>query len=375
MSNPWFTALCARHPWPATAPDVPEDLQGFFDAENVASLRRAFALAPTTSPLVLELGTWKGTSAHWMLSTYPGARVICVDCWTPATTYAAMKGTWDWLAKEPHVYETCQRNLWPFRDRCVLIRAQTVEGLARVAAAGLVPDLVYVDAGHSYEDVSADVRGTLERFPAARTDRTEPGPVILGDDYNQAPVRMAVDEIAPQFHCLVANERSVWRLVPAKTKWGDYPLEYGRLEVAGQAVLDLGAERGTTAQYFLARGARTVFVSEIDVRCLERLGRVAAVDPRVRLLPPLLTPSDYDAWMRTYAPSRVKVDIEGAEVHLLECSEAAFRTPAAYAIETHTPALHARLLARLGRCDYQITITRQFRSNPNVQVLYAVRPS
>ncbi len=363
MTEAAWELLRAECPWPAAAPDVAPDLQGFFDAENISALRRAIALAPTPAPLILELGTWKGTSAHWMLSSYPEARVICVDLWRPAETYPE-HGKWGWLAKEPHVYETCQHNLWSFRDRCLLVKARTIDGLALVAACGLKPDVVYIDAGHTYEAVSADVRGTLERFPDA---------IVLGDDFNQAPVRQAVQEVAPAFARIIADEHTVWRLVRAKTKWGDYPLEYGRLVAAGQVVFDVGAEYGTTAQYFLARGAARVFVSEIEPSHRARLHRAAVADPRLVLLPPLQTPREWEAWMARHAPSRVKMDIEGGEVHLLTCSAAAFRTPAAYALETHTPALHAALLARFAECGYRVTLTRAFASNPKVKVIYAER--
>lgn len=373
MTSESWAALQRLYPWPADPPDVPDDPQGFFDAENQRSLSRAFSLVPHTAPLVLELGTWKGKSARWMLETYPGARVICVDLWTPDVTYKDFGSKWAWLAQEPHLYETAQRNLWPFRDRSALVKARTVDGIAHVAACGAVPDVVYIDAGHTYEDVKADLAGTLQHWPAARPDRTDQGTVILGDDFNQEPVRRAVEELAPGARCVVADERSVWRLVPKVTKWGDYEHEYGLLDVRDQVVLDLGAERGSTAQYFLAEGASKVLVSERDPKHVARLHAQADTDSRIVVLRPLLKPVLYERWMAAHQPSRVKCDIEGGEEHLLTCSRVAFRTPEAYTIETHSPALHAALVARLAECGYRVTITRRFASNPNVQVLYATR--
>lgn len=349
-------------PWPATRPEVPADLQGFFDAENVRCLTTALMIAPVHA-VVLELGTWKGTSAHWMLSSFPEARVVCVDLWRPDQTYPEA-GKWGWLAREPHVYDTCQRNLWAFKDRCLLLRARTVDGLKRVAASGLEPDVVYIDAGHTYADVTADLSATLQDFPAA---------LVLGDDYTFPDIRRAVHDVAPAFSQLVVDEHTMWRLVPTKTKWGNYDLEYGRLAVEGRIVLDLGAERGTTAQYFLAKGASRVYVSERDPAYRGRLARWASIEPRVRTLPPLDTPADYRDWMERIQPAAVKVDIEGAEALLLECPDEAIAMPREYAIETHSPALHAAIVARLDHCGYQVTITRRFEVNPNVIVLYAIR--
>jgi len=354
--------LQAEYPWPAAMPDVLPDEQGFFDEENRQVLARAIALAPSDA-VILELGTWKGSSARWMLATFPQARVVCIDLWRPAETYPEA-GKWAWLAREPHLYQTCQRNLWPFKDRCVLVRARTTEGLAFVHTRGLAPDVVYIDAGHTYPDVRADLEGTLTRFPTA---------CILGDDYTFPEIRQAVHDVAPRFQQLVVDERSMWRLVPTKTKWGNYDLEYGRLAVAGRIVLDLGAERGTTAQYFLAKGASRVYVSELLPEFRGRLARWASVEPRVRTLPPLETPADYADWMERIRPAAVKVDIEGGETILLDCPDPVFAHPVDYAIESHSPERHAAMVDRLVRCGYQVTVTRRFESNPHVIVLHAVR--
>lgn len=362
MNRKAWNRLRARYPWPSAAPGVPPDLRGFFDDENRAVLGRAIALAPV-DPVILELGTWKGTSAHWMLATYPLARVVCVDLWRPEDTYPE-QGRWAELAHEPHVYQTAQRNLWRYRDRCALVRARTLEGSALVHKCGLVPDVVYVDAGHTYEDVSADLRQVLTRFPTA---------CILGDDFNCADVRRAVEDVAPAFHQIIVDERSMWRLVPTKTKWGNYEQEYGRLVVKGRIVLDLGAERGTTAQYFLAKGASRVYVSELAQEYRGRLARWAAAEPRVRTLPPLETRADYANWMQRIQPAAVKVDIEGAETILLECADRILAMPREYAIETHSPEIHRDVVARLERCGYAVTITRRFDVNPNVIVLHAAR--
>ncbi len=202
MNDQAWNRLRAQYPWPTSAPDVPQDLQGWFLPENAAALGRA--LRPLTAPLVLELGTWKGKSAHWMLETFQTSRLVCVDLWDPAKTYGA-KPNKQHLAREPHVYETCLRNLWAFRDRCVLLRADTLAGMAEVGRFGLVPDVVYVDAAHWFDDVRQDVAGALALAPRA---------VLVGDDWRHPQVRRAVREVLTPAGRVVMSGDNCWESWP-----------------------------------------------------------------------------------------------------------------------------------------------------------------
>ena len=62
------------------------------------------------------------------------------------------------------------------------IRTGTIEGLERVARSGLQPDVIYVDADHGFEGVSADLQAIQRLFPQA---------AIVGDDWNWEGVRRA----------------------------------------------------------------------------------------------------------------------------------------------------------------------------------------
>ena len=54
---------------------------------------------------------------------------------------------------------------------------------------GIVPEVIYVDASHHYEDVLQDLSMCLARFPNAR---------ICGDDWDYPPVaRAATDAAVP----------------------------------------------------------------------------------------------------------------------------------------------------------------------------------
>lgn len=82
----------------------------------------------------------------------------------------------------PVLYETFLVNCWNERSRITPVRFGTLEGLERVARAGLQPDVIYVDADHSFEGVIADLQAIDRLFPRV---------TIVGDDWNWEGVRRA----------------------------------------------------------------------------------------------------------------------------------------------------------------------------------------
>ena len=73
-----------------------------------------------------------------------------------------------------------------------------------MAAAGLSPDLVYLDADHSCDSVTTDLVATLDLFPQTR---------IVGDDWNWDGVRRAVETVAEQRRLRVEVFGAAWRIL------------------------------------------------------------------------------------------------------------------------------------------------------------------
>ncbi len=194
-------------------PDVAPDEHGWFQSCNARLLKRV--LGPQTK-LLVELGSWLGKSARFMLRAAPGATIICIDHWRGSAEHHAPRqpigGTWkcptEWAdvnGKLPRLHETFLRNMWPWRDRVVPLRGDTVTGLRELGRLRLAPDLVYIDAGHGYENVRADLRTALELFPAAR---------IAGDDWIYFEgVRRAVGELAQARGLEIVCEENAWMLL------------------------------------------------------------------------------------------------------------------------------------------------------------------
>ena len=176
-------ALAEAHPWPACRPTdafVGQE-QGWLGGGTEILLARA--LSPATR-LVVELGAWLGLSTRFLAEHAPQATVVSIDHWrgSPEHQKDPRYGT-----LLPQLYETFLARCWPYRERVIPLRLGTLEGLQTVADHGLLPDLIYIDAEHSFEAVSSELTLGRQLFPGA---------TLVGDDYDWPGVRQAVDAFA-----------------------------------------------------------------------------------------------------------------------------------------------------------------------------------
>lgn len=197
--NPLET-LRNRHPWPERRPDVPEDWHGWMHPQTAELLNRY--LSPQIR-VVVELGSWLGYSARHVLRRAPRATVICVDHWQGGPEHRANP---DWSRRLPTLYDTFLRNLWPWRNRLIPIRADTLAGLKEIRLVGVTPDLVYVDATHTYQRVRREIDVSSEAWPNA---------VLVGDDYNNSAVKQAADDCAVRLERNLISTQTAWAIEPA----------------------------------------------------------------------------------------------------------------------------------------------------------------
>lgn len=166
-------ALRLMYPWPAVRPigsegcsDGAGHAKGWPLPENIIGSN----LSDDTR-CVIELGTWLGNSARFILRHAPNATVICVDHWKGSPEHLGFKSSASAL---PTLYEDFLSICWEDRDRLVPVRETTVEGMRIISELNLVPDLVFIDAAHDYESVKADLETANRLFPKS---------TIIGDDY------------------------------------------------------------------------------------------------------------------------------------------------------------------------------------------------
>ncbi len=137
--------------------------------------------------LVIEVGTWKGGSAIRMadLAKEKGlkTKVVCVDTWLGSAEfwkYETDSGRYDLLSLcqgYPQVYFQFLANVVKtgHEDTIIPLPMTSLIAARLLAEHGVQADLIYIDASHDYEDVSADIAAY---YPLVR-----PGGVIFGDDF------------------------------------------------------------------------------------------------------------------------------------------------------------------------------------------------
>lgn len=170
-------------PWPDEKPEAPEPAEnaGWLGEGTDATL--ADALSDRTR-VVVELGAWLGMSTRYILERAPNATVISVDHWEGSPEHRARD---EFRAMLPTLYDTFLSLCWGHRERIVPLRMSTIDGLRTIARHGVEPDVIYVDAEHSYRAVTAELELASELFPRAR---------LVGDDFDWRGVREAVQNFA-----------------------------------------------------------------------------------------------------------------------------------------------------------------------------------
>src|SRR5436305_727502 len=113
----------------------------------------------------------------------------------------------EWRAMLPGLYEGFLTLCWPYRDRIIPLRMTTLAGLQVLADHALSPDLVYVDAEHTYEAIRSELELSGRLFPRA---------ALVGDDYPHPPVRDAVVDFARLHGLVVQCHGNGWTLVRAR---------------------------------------------------------------------------------------------------------------------------------------------------------------
>jgi len=156
----------------------------------------------------------------------------------------------------------------------------------------------------------------------------------------------------------------------------DYGAQYGKkrlpISYEGKKVLDVGADVGSTADFFLRRGAREVIAVEGNNTHYLKLQENAKRIPGIR--PVFLCindPRHYEALITRHRPDVLKADCEGCEKHLFQISDAVFRMVPEYVIETHDFPIFKAMMRKCQRCKYRVVDVNWWCSE--VRIVYTVR--
>jgi predicted O-methyltransferase YrrM len=148
---------------------------------------------------VLEIGSWEGMSALFLLSARPDLRITCVDTWEGAETFVGTQQGAD-----------CERrfdaNTAEHADRITKFRGTSAEYFASASGEGRF-DLIYVDGSHYYADVLADAFAGFEAL--------KPGGLMIFDDYMLGPYEDVDDRPGMAINRLLKEKRGQYELVAA----------------------------------------------------------------------------------------------------------------------------------------------------------------
>jgi hypothetical protein len=126
--------------------------------------------------------------------------VIALDGWVGSVEHQTDPSVQTWL---PTLYDTFLTNCWATRDRLTPVRQLSPHGIYTIRDAGVVPDLVYIDAEHDYDSVWRDIEVVHACFPRA---------IITGDDWTWESVRTAVQAYAAAQQLTITHTQNAWRL-------------------------------------------------------------------------------------------------------------------------------------------------------------------
>ena len=165
-----------------------QQIPGFFDFEDVYDL--AVASAPRSAVFV-EVGAWLGKSTDYLARRIKDSAkqisFFTVDtfegtpgCPTDQTALTQFGG---------NVYHAFCQNLefLGVRDVVTAIQSDSVIAAGRFDAESI--DFVFLDGGHAYEQVRADLLAWLPKVKL--------GGIVAGHDYDFPGVRRAVAELLP----------------------------------------------------------------------------------------------------------------------------------------------------------------------------------
>lgn len=185
--------LQKKYSWPEQKPNYPANPHSFF--LNYSQLK---SVLNTDIKLIVELGSWLGTSTRFILDNAPQAVVIAIDHWKGSTEHFTMPYVAPFL---PILYETFLVNCWQYQDRLIPMKTTTLLGLQEISDFNLTPDLVYVDASHDYDSVTSDLEKTYSLFPNT---------IICGDDWLYEPVQKAVNDFAARNRFVIYYDNNFW---------------------------------------------------------------------------------------------------------------------------------------------------------------------
>ena len=157
-----------------------QNIHGWFDYENV--YKYAVRLFPSGADFC-EVGVYKGKATAYLGTEITNAgkqiTVTCVDIFEPSKIMA--------LGGDSYSLEEFKTNIAPISEHITICKGESVLVAKDIQNKSM--DFIFIDAGHTYEEVLSDIQSWLPKL--------KPGGIIAGHDYsaNWPGIEQAVREV------------------------------------------------------------------------------------------------------------------------------------------------------------------------------------
>jgi predicted O-methyltransferase YrrM len=153
--------------------------------------------------IVIEVGSWLGSSTRHIASLLPlDGLVYAIDHWKGSVEH--QPGGSAWHSALPYLYQQFLSNI-VHAGLAHKIRPFRMDSLEAAQMLQVVPDLVYIDAGHDTESVYKDLNAW---FPFVKGHG-----ILCGDDWIWDTVAAAVTRFAKENDLEVYAEINFWQLI------------------------------------------------------------------------------------------------------------------------------------------------------------------
>jgi hypothetical protein len=180
--------LKATYPWPQKRPDFRPE-HWLLDGGGKDLILSRIGRGATF--LILEIGSFLGSSIKIWLNASPNVYVIAIDPWEGEwwIEYAKTHGRHQ-LAEQfswnNGPYLTFLSSLWDYQDRLFPVQGKSPDKLYELENLGIIPDLIYFDS----DKTGVDIEIAHQLFPDA---------LLTGDDWTWGieqgyPIRVPVNE-------------------------------------------------------------------------------------------------------------------------------------------------------------------------------------
>lgn len=198
-----------KHQFPKKKPNMPPNeklIMGWLTVNNQVLLHKYLINRCSKKSVIIEFGVWLGMSTNFIAeNTTSDSTIICVDWWKGDTSIGNVKNN------EYDLYKRYVDNTWKNKNKIIPIKMDGREAAIYLSKIGIKPDLIYLDMGHSYEEVIGDLKIIIEAFPET---------IIIGDDYSYwTGVKKAVVEVRYKYDIPYLNiDKNCYALLYEKDK-------------------------------------------------------------------------------------------------------------------------------------------------------------